>query len=103
MQSMKKKYSTLYSKIESILFQYDLMGINFGNNFDEYSPEVNTILPRLEHANNFNDVAIVIRQEFQYWFKENIAPDNKSKQVLNNMSKEIWDEYKLFKKTQSGS
>jgi hypothetical protein len=40
----RREYAGLYEEVEAILFRHDPAGINFGENTDEYDPEVSTIL-----------------------------------------------------------
>ena len=46
------------------------MGVNFGDNTDEYAPEVDTILPRLSSASKLEDVSVMIKEEFIAWFDD---------------------------------
>ena len=48
--ALKKRYRGLYDRVTSILFRIDPMGINFEDNTDEYDPETDTILPRLQNC-----------------------------------------------------
>ena len=45
---LKAAYGSLYESVLEALFRHDPICINYGNNTDEYEPEVGTILPRLE-------------------------------------------------------
>jgi len=65
---LKAEFGELYDQILSTLFHYDLMGISQGFNFDEYAPEVDTILPRLAFAKNHHDVHYIVYDEFCDWF-----------------------------------
>jgi len=85
---LKKQYSSLYTQIEKILFEHDLIGINFEDNTDEYAPEVDTILPRLSSASNVEDVFIIIKEEFIVFF-EDIAKDIKD-DLYKSMAEDVW-------------
>jgi hypothetical protein len=65
---LKREYAERYAKLSALLFEADPIGINFGDNTDEYEPEVGTILPRLSTCHSIGDVAQVIYEEFVRWF-----------------------------------
>lgn len=46
-QRLRSHYAELYEAALAILYLHDPLGINFEINFNEYEPEVGTILPRL--------------------------------------------------------
>lgn len=79
----------LYAKVEEILFRLDPVGINCGDNADEYAPEVATILPRLAGAGSESDVHCIVHEEFVQWFGEETA-GNESRKVYKDAAKEIW-------------
>lgn len=86
---IKSKYGALFNEVEEILFRHDPMGINFGDNTDEYAPEVGTILPRLKEAKSEVDVQRIIHEEFMRWFghPSSGAPSNPD---WTKEAKEIW-------------
>ncbi|HVT88841.1 MAG TPA: hypothetical protein VHD56_08325 [Tepidisphaeraceae bacterium] len=45
---VRKQYPRLFSALSSAMFQHDPIGINFGNNTDEYDAEAGTVIPRLK-------------------------------------------------------
>ena len=51
-----------------MLFEEDPVGINFGDNTDEYDPEVRTILPRLVDCSSPDEIQTVVSEEFRRWF-----------------------------------
>ena len=57
-----------FAAVSSAMFQHDLIGINFTDNTDEYDAEAGTVIPRLSTCLNAEDVARVLREEFQKWF-----------------------------------
>lgn len=89
-KQLKEKYRELYSEVEAILFKHDLMGINFEDNTDEYSLEVDTILPRLQEAKNKENVALIIYEEFNRWFDEDLAKDKNNPKYMA-MATEVWE------------
>ena len=58
----------LYDALLAVLFRHDPAGINFGSNTDEYEPEVDTILPRLERCASMEDARCMVFAEFTHWF-----------------------------------
>ena len=63
-------YGELGKKLEELLYELDPLGVCMpgGPNPDEYQPEARTILPRLKTATSPEDVAWIMRQEFDRWF-----------------------------------
>ena len=61
-----------------MLFRFDLIGINFGGNADEYDAEDETILPRLAACHGPDDVQSVVFQEFCQWFSPGVAGPRES-------------------------
>lgn len=92
---IKMKYATLYSELEEILFRYDPVGINFGDNTDEYDNEVNTILPRLKAASNKDDVLDIVHEELCRWFDVEVV-GKKSRAIHKEIAAEIWSSWLKF-------
>ncbi len=85
-----EEYKGLYSRLEEILYHTDPLGLNFGDNPDEYSSEVNTILPRLHHARSEKDVLSIVHEEFVRRFDSDTAgPISNPK--YSEAAKEIWN------------
>ena len=84
---LREIHATLFERVSAILFKHDPMGINFETNTDEYEPEVGTILPRLKECNSVEEARSVVREEFAYWFGEEIGGPEKN---YNEIAKEIW-------------
>lgn len=72
---LRREYGDLYERLSRLLFTWDLMGINFQHNTDEYEPEVDTILPRLRTCTSAADVQRVVHEEFCRWFDADSAGD----------------------------
>lgn len=89
LEEVKKQFPDIYTTIENILFEHDLMGVNFVDNTDEYAPEVNTILPRLSTAISSDDVTVIIKEEFIAWF-DDIANDIETN-LYQEMGKDVWE------------
>lgn len=85
----KGKYIPLVRIVSSILFHYDPMCINFGNNSDEYDPEADTIVSMLKHKKIVDDVIEAIILTFRYWFSCNLSVYRTDDKFIN-MSEQIW-------------
>jgi hypothetical protein len=89
--AIKQEFGALYTDVLALLFKADPIGINFKDNFDEYEPEVDTILPRLSSCANAGDVEKVVHQEFVRWFDRDTAgPQERYRAV----ARQIWERYK---------
>ncbi|HIG64807.1 MAG TPA: hypothetical protein EYQ43_04465 [Methyloprofundus sp.] len=91
---LKQQYGQLYDEISSILFRHDMVKINFEDNTDEYDPEVDAILPRLNEAVNKEDVANIIYEEFIDYFGEDVIKP-KGHTGYMAMADEIWNVWSL--------
>jgi len=93
-EQIKHHYKSLFERVSKLLFEADLIRINFGSNTDEYDPEVGTILPRLEGAHSQDDVKTIVFEEFCRWFDPDLArrTDN-----YDSVSKRIWEEWCKYK------
>ncbi len=82
--------------MSEIFFRHDPMGIAFEEyqNFDEYDPEVSTILPRLVAVSSEGEVLDIIHEECLRWFQE----DAGEKQKYTEIAKEVWMVWELAKK-----
>ncbi|MEM8777338.1 MAG: hypothetical protein AAGF26_00410 [Cyanobacteria bacterium P01_G01_bin.49] len=87
--SLKAEYPDLYEKVSNILFRIDPIEINFECNIDEYEPEVDTILPRLQTCNSVEEVQIVVIEEFEKWFDKDTVSECDEKD-FDQIAKEIW-------------
>ena len=66
--ALRQRFGSLYDFILGLLFEVDPIGINFETNADEYEPEVDTILPRLEEGKTVEDLQRIVHEEFVRWF-----------------------------------
>jgi hypothetical protein len=64
----KAEYGPLFDSIVALLFQHDPVGIKFESNTDEYEPEAEAILPRLNACQSVENVRQVVHEEFVRWF-----------------------------------
>jgi hypothetical protein len=88
---LKAGYASLYDEILGILFRHDPIGINFETNTDEYEPEVDTILPRLNEARSANELRRIIHEEFLHWFdcEDTAGPEAN----YDTIAQEVWAAY----------
>lgn len=92
--ALMKHYGVLYDDVAAALFEADPIGISSEKNTDEYEPEVETILPRLEHAHSAQDVVTLVHEAFCHWF----GPENAgSPQKYLSVSLKIWGLWLEFK------
>jgi hypothetical protein len=70
---LRARFGDAYARLEALLFEEDPIGINYGHNRDEYSPEVRTILPRLETCGTVDEVQHLVHAEFTRWFQPHDA------------------------------
>jgi hypothetical protein len=94
---LRRRYGQLFDKVSSILFEADLIGINFETNTDEYEPEADTILPRLNQAKSVDDVALIVFEEFCRWFDDDEAG---SVSQYREVAEKIWREWNVFNQRQ---
>jgi hypothetical protein len=88
---LKKQYGLLFDTVTALLFDSDPMGINFGDNADEYEPETGTILPRLANAKSVDDVQTIVHEEFCRWFD---SEDVGSRDTYREVSVKIWEAWR---------
>jgi hypothetical protein len=84
---VKRKYRRLFQASSMILFKHDPIGISFGDNTDEYDPEVGTILPRMSGCASAEDVRRVVYEEFQKWFTPEVTGDEIGYDAI---ARELW-------------
>jgi hypothetical protein len=90
-EKLKKRYGLLFDTVAGLLFQNDPMGINFGDNTDEYESEAGTILTRLSGAKAIEDVQTIVYEEFCRWFGEVEAGP---REAYREVSVKIWEAWR---------
>jgi hypothetical protein len=84
---LKAEYGELFDAVSVLLYRHDPIGINFGDNQDEYEPEAGTILPRLRSCQSEVDAIRVVHEEFVRWFDaDNAGPSERYRDIAT----EIW-------------
>jgi hypothetical protein len=87
---IRRRFGTLYDFLLALLFEVDPAGINFETNTDEYEPEVDTILPRLEGNQTVDDLQRLIHEEFVRWFAvERAGPPTKYSSIARRLYAEL--------------
>lgn len=89
-QQLRAQYGALFDRVARLLFDVDPIGINFGDNTDEYEPEVGTILPRLVDARSSTDVLTIVHEEFCRWFEPEDVGPMRDYQPIASAIWEIW-------------
>jgi hypothetical protein len=92
-KEIKKQYGKLFDAISAALFEADAIGINIGDNTDEYDPEAGTIIPRLKTAKSAEDVEIIINEEFIKWFGQEYSSSNNEYKLVSEKIWLIWSEF----------
>ena len=64
-----------FATVSGAMFKHDPIGINVGDNTDEYDAEAGTVIPRLSTCSSTEDVASVLQEEFSAWFGDETAGD----------------------------
>ena len=77
----------LVSDLEAQLYRHDPIGIAFGYNPNEYSPEAGSIVPRLRDVETVADVRRIVHEEFVHWFDDDTAGPAGRYQAI---AEELW-------------
>ena len=88
--ALKLRFGALFDEVSAALFAADPVGINFGDNTDEYDPEAGTILPRLKEAHSADDVQVILFEEFFRWFGKESAGDIGRYEEVSEIIWEAW-------------
>jgi hypothetical protein len=87
---LRRRFHEAYDRLEALLFQEDPIAINFGDNTDEYAPEVGTILPRLRSCRGVLDVRTVVHEEFVRWFSPaDAGPPERYSRIAERICEEL--------------
>jgi len=81
------RYEQLTGDVEALLYRHDPIGIAFGDNPDEYSPEAGSIVPRLLDVTTVEDVQRIVHEEFVRWFDSDTAGPAAGYQSI---AEELW-------------
>lgn len=76
-----------HDEIAAALLRHDPIGIDMGDNVDEYEPEAATIAPRLAEARSAEILRRVIHEEFVRWFDADTAGPTEDYRALAD---ELW-------------
>ncbi len=64
---------SLVAEVAALLYRHDPVGIDLGDNPDEYRPEAESIVARLPRARSVDEVRTLVHEEFVWWFDEDVA------------------------------
>lgn len=67
-QRLKVEQDTLFFKVASLLYKFDVEGVVFDEREHELEPEAAEIIPLLPKCKNTQDCARMIQQVFAKWF-----------------------------------
>ncbi len=94
-QTVRQQYTELFASVSAAMFHHDPIGINLGDNADEYDAEAGTVIPRLRECSSTEDVATVLLEEFARWFGSDIAGDQTQYLLLASEIWKLWKENNL--------
>jgi len=83
---LRARYGSLYDEVLRIVTRHD--PIEIAQLPDDYEPEVDTILLRLEGARSASDARRILHQEFVQWFSIGLAGPEEN---FEKMAREVWD------------
>ena len=87
--STERPHSELYGELLDLMARHDPIGlVKIGAPDDEYSPEVERILPRLGDAGSVEDLERIIHEVFVLMFDERLA---RTPQHYRDIALEIWE------------
>lgn len=86
-EAVRQGQPRFFAAVSEAMFCHDPMGINFGNNSDEYDAEAGTVIPRLTACNSASDAELVLHTEFVRWFGADTAGDRTKYTAL---AAEVW-------------
>ena len=86
-RELTARYERLVGELEALLYRHDPVGIAFGDNQDEYSPEAGSIAPRLRGVETVEDVRRIVHEEFVRWFDADTAGPAADYQAI---AEELW-------------
>jgi hypothetical protein len=91
--ALRLPFGAVFDEVSAALFAADPVGINFGDNTDEYDPEAGTILPRLQEAHSADTVQVIVYEAFCRWFGKEDAGDIGR---YDEVSEIIWEAWLRF-------
>ena len=78
---------SLIDEVEALLYRHDPVGIDVGDNPDEYRPEAESIVARLPRARSVDDVLTLVHEEFVRWFdKDTAGPADR----YEDIARDVW-------------
>jgi hypothetical protein len=102
-RQLKAEYKELLRSMAALLYRHDPIGINFGDNPDEYELEAETILTRLRSCQSVNDVLQIVHAEFVCWFASDTAgPPEHYKKIASEVW-QLWQKHLADSRKQPGT
>jgi hypothetical protein len=98
-EAVQRRHPGLFAAVSGAMFRHDPIGINFGNNTDEYDAEAGTVIPRLSACASADDVEKVLKEEFSRWFGADIA----GRARYTALAKEVWRLWNESQAEQAGA
>jgi hypothetical protein len=109
---LREKFGALFDTVAEILFRHDPMQLSMGFNQDEYYPEVDAILVRLEDSRSPLELRLAIWQVFKDLFaadedadkgdpedlEDNVGEETRFDQIAND----VWQAYANWQRSPQG-
>lgn len=109
---LREKFGPLFDTVAEILFRHDPMQLSVGVYQDEYYPEVDAILARLEDLHSPMELRRAIWEVFKELFATDADPDEDDPDVLEDnvgeetrfdqIANDIWQAYATWQRSQQG-
>lgn len=90
---LRAAYGELFDSLSALLYRHDPIGINFGDNSDEYDLEAETIIPRLRTCRSAADTLQVVHAEFVRWFDADTAGTQDGYEKIASDVWKLWQQH----------
>ena len=94
-ESRESKLKTFSGELVVLLYRYDLVGINFGSNPDEYAPETRAIFSRLHTKSSVAQISQMTHEIFVNYFSILCIPE-KEDDIYTELATEIWELWQSY-------
>ena len=79
-----------FEEVCAILYKHDPIGLNFGDNSDEYQYEADYVVLRFREAENTKELAIIIKEVFANQFDQKLANNKHALETYDPIASEVW-------------
>jgi hypothetical protein len=93
--SRRTRYDTLCAEVARAIDEADPVGLLvLGSPEDEYSPEIDAIIPRISKASGPAEVRRIVHEEFVRWFDAGLAGPE---ETYDAVAGQIWEAVLRFR------